>query len=268
VTIRALVVDDEPLARQLVCRLLAGEADVAVVGECGSGAEALPAIERLDPDVLFLDVQMPGLSGFDVVARLAPPRVPYVVFVTAYDRYAIRAFEIQALDYLLKPFTKERFAESVRRAKAALRHRRLARFEGRLAALAAEYARLHATLDASPGVPPTFVTEFRVRDGQVLRAVPASDVAWIEAENQYARLHVRGDSHLLAKSIGALERELDPQLFCRIHRSAIVNTAFVREVRAEKNGACAVVLSRGKVLRLSRRRRGHLAALLRRGAGG
>jgi len=258
--VRALVVDDEPLSRELIRKLLSSDAEVEIVAECPDGTRALDAISRLDPDLVFLDVQMPGVSGFDVVSRLDETRAPYIVFVTAYDRYAIRAFEVQAIDYLLKPISKERFFAGVERAKAAIRARRLGEAVQRMASLAGEFARLQGALET---LAPDYLDEFRVRVGSVLRSIPAHEVTWIEAANQYARLHARDGRHLLSKSMAALEQQLDPRRFCRIHRSAIVNVAFVREVRSEKNGACSVLLTTGESLRLGRRRRAVLSALMR-----
>ncbi len=268
-SIRAIVVDDEPLARRLIRELLEELRDIEIVGEYRNGIEALTTVPQLEPDLIFLDVQMPGLSGFDVIDRLGAGAgagagdhddggpFPYVIFVTAFDRYAIRAFEVQAIDYLLKPFTRERFRESIDRARAAIRERELGRIARRLLRLGGEYARARS----SPASP--FLAELRIRDGRVLRSIATAEVRWIEAANQYVRVHGPDGSHLLSRTLAALQKELDPQSFCRIHRSAIVNTAFVREVRSDPHGAYSVLLQDGTSLRLSRRRRGLVDELIR-----
>ncbi len=253
--IRTMIVDDEPLARELIRDLLREDSEIEVVAECRNGQEALESIGLLQPDLLFLDVQMPGASGMEVVARLPADQIPQVVFVTAYDRYAIEAFRARALDYLLKPFSKERFRESLRRAKEAIQRRRLVGLAAEMTALARSYADLHASLAVDTEVETEFVEFLSFRSGRQLKRLAVSEIAWIEAANQYVRLHTATGSCLLARSLNSLERELDPARFCRIHRSTIVQTSQVREVRLEKNGACSVLLVGGERLRVSRRRR-------------
>jgi two-component system LytT family response regulator len=257
--LRTVIVDDEPLARQLIGELLAGDPDVEVVAECASGAEALEVLPRLKPDLLFLDVQMPGLSGFDVLSRLPGGAVPYVIFVTAHDRYAMRAFELHALDYLLKPFARQRFEQSLARAKEAIRNQGLSELARKISSLASSVAGASGGVNRSAS---TYRTELRVDSGHVLRSVKASEIRWIEAADQYVRLHTGDASHLLSESLSSLEKELDPQDFFRIHRSTLVNRTFVREVRTEKNGTHSVILTDGTRLRLSRGRRKLLTDLL------
>ncbi len=257
--LRAVIVDDEPLARQLIVELLAGDPDVEVVAECASGTEALEVLPRLKPDLLFLDVQMPGLSGFDVLSRLPGGAVPYVIFVTAHDRYALRAFELHALDYLLKPFARQRFEQSLTRAKDAIRNRGLSELARKISSLASSYSGAPAGVNHGTA---THRREFRVHSGNVLRSVKASEIRWIEAADQYVRLHTGDTSHLLSESLSSLEKDLDPQDFFRIHRSTMVNRAFVQEVRTEKNGTHSVILTDGTRLRLSRGRRKLLTDLL------
>lgn len=258
--LRAVIVDDEPLARQLIGELLAADPDVEVVAECASGAEALEVLPRLKPDLLFLDVQMPGLSGFDVLSRLpGGTDVPYVIFVTAHDRYALRAFELHALDYLLKPFARQRFEQSVARAKDAIRNQDLSELARKISSLASSVAGGPASVNHGTS---THRTEFRVHSGNVLHNVKVSEIHWIEAADQYVRLHTGETSHLLSQSLSSLEKDLDPQEFFRIHRSTMVNRAFVREIRTEKNGTHSVILTDGKRLRLSRARRKLLTDLL------
>lgn len=261
--IRTIVVDDEPLARDLIRELLVGDEEIEIVAECANGHEALRAIRKHRPDLAFLDVQMPGLSGFNVLARLEPSRLPHVIFVTAYDRYAMRAFDVKALDYLLKPIDKERFYESVARMKKTIRNLGLAELADRMSDLAASYAELQQSFDELRGNGLSYPREILVRDGNARRSVAASEILWIEAANQYVRLHTAEGSHMLSRSLGNMQGRLDPNRFCRIHRSTIVNISFVRDVRAEGNGTHAVVLTNGERLRLSRRRGAALTELLR-----
>ena len=250
--IRAFVVDDEPLAREGVRVRLANERDVDVVGEAADGPSAVEAIRRLLPDLVMLDVQMPGMSGFDVLARVADVCLPAVVFVTAHDSYALRAFEVHALDYLLKPFTAARLHEAVERARAALER------DGDRADLAAMMAMLEereqpgaASQERRSGP----ARRWALRDGDRWLMLRADEVDWIEAAANYVRFHARGRAFLLRGTMAALERTLDPRQFARIHRSTIVNLDRVREVRPEWHGDFDVVLSGGDVLRMSRRYR-------------
>jgi two-component system LytT family response regulator len=255
--IRALVVDDEPLAREGVRVRLANERDVDIVGEAADGPSAVEAIRRLLPDLVMLDVQMPGMSGFDVLARVADVCLPAVVFVTAHDSYALRAFEVHALDYLLKPFTAARLHEAVERARAALER------DGDRADLAAMMAMLEEREQpgaAREGTRSGPARRWALRDGDRWLMLRADEVDWIEAAANYVRFHARGRAFLLRGTMAALERTLDPRQFARIHRSTIVNLDRVREVRPEWHGDFDVVLSGGEVLRMSRRYR---ASLLR-----
>jgi two-component system LytT family response regulator len=250
--LRALIVDDEPLARKRVRRLLAAERDIEVVGECSEGAEAIEAISSLRPDLVFLDVEMPGLTGFDVIESLAQAELPLFIFVTAYDRYALRAFEVSALDYLLKPFDRTRFTKAVARAK--LRLARSDRGELQQQTLA-----LLDTLRARTQHVERLVIK---SDGRVF-FLKTTDIDWIEAEGKYVRIHVGKESHLLREAIGALEAQLDPQRFPRIHRSTIVNIDRIRELQPWFHNEYRVVLRDGTQLMLSRSCRKRLSELLR-----
>jgi two-component system LytT family response regulator len=237
-SLRALIVDDEPLARRGIRARLLAAGGVEVVGECGSGREAVRAIGELAPDLVFLDVQMPGLDGFGVVDAVGAGRMPTVVFVTAYDQHALRAFEARALDYLLKPIDDERFAVMVARARQRVAERRAG-----------------ARADAAG-------ERLAVRDrGRVLLVEPA-EIDWVEAEGDYVRLHVGGRGHLHRETMAAMEARLAPLRFARIHRSAIVNVARVREVRPRGDREYTVVLRDGTRLGLSRGYRDRLRALL------
>lgn len=248
---RAIVVDDEPLARQTVRLLLAREADFTVVAECGHGAEAIDAIRRELPDVLFLDVQMPEVDGFAVLRVLEPDAVPAVVFVTAFDRYALQAFEEHALDYLLKPFSDERFATVVERTRVRLRERAFASMAGRLSDL----------LQAAPPRPRHLV----VRDAGRTLVIPHDDIVWIEAEDYCARLHLRQRSVLVRDSVRALGEALGDAGFVRVHRSALVNVASIRAIEPLASGDQRLTLSDGAVLKVSRTHRADVVRALEAG---
>jgi two-component system LytT family response regulator len=244
--VRTIVVDDEPLARQTLRLLLAREADFTVVAECGHGAEAIEAVRRERPDVLLLDVQMPEVDGFEVLRRLAPVTIPVVIFVTAFDRYALRAFEEHALDYLLKPFSDERFADVIARARTRLRERTRAAMADRLTALLARQ-------EPEP-------RQLVIRDGGRTIVVPFDDIVWIEAEDYCARLHLRTRSVLVRDSLRALADALERRGFVRVHRSAIANVACVRELVPLVSGDQRLTLEGGIVLKVSRT---HRAAVIR-----
>ncbi len=267
--IRTVVVDDEPLAREGLRVRLAREEDVEIVGEADDGPSAVDAILALRPDLVFLDVQIPGFDGFDVVAKTASTHLPTIVFVTAYDRYALKAFEVHALDYLLKPIAHRRFQEALRRARRELGRRDReaptdtgAEWDGDAAVLSAVADRLRRLLDereaaqplkevpASEG--PRFVSRFTVRDGERFVLVRVTDVDWAEASANYVRLHVGPRTYQVRMTMADLERQLDPAQFTRIHRSAIVNLDRVREIRPEWHGEYEVALVTGATLRLSR----------------
>ena len=239
--VRALIVDDEPLARERLRTLLGARADVEVAGECQDGAEAIAAIPALAPDLVFLDVQMPEVDGFEVVARLGPAQMPAVIFATAYDRHALRAFEVHALDYLLKPFDLDRFDEAVTRAVAQLRAAGPADLPDRLAELLA---------DLRPARP--WLERVMVKTRTRTYFVRLDEVDWIEAARNYVRLHVGAKTHLLRESLSHLETRLDPDRFVRIHRSAIVNLDRVKELAPALNGDYDVRLLDGTQLTLSR----------------
>jgi two-component system LytT family response regulator len=233
--IRALVVDDEPLARTNLSVLLRLHPEIEVVSECGSGIEAIAEIRDAKPDLVFLDVQMPECDGFDVLELLGGNLPPAVVFVTAYDQYALRAFEAGALDYLLKPFDNARFDRALDRAKERIAHGKdLPRKMERLA----------------------------IKSAGHISFLKISEVDWIEAADYYACLHAGGKTHLLRRSMSELDQELDQAIFCRIHRSTIVNLERVRGLELHKDGEYEVVIDNGTRLRLSRRYRKQLQSRL------
>lgn len=267
--IRLLVVDDEPHARAGIRKLLEKHPDFVVAGEAADGPAAVRGIRDLRPDAVLLDVQIPELDAFEVLDEvlpgLLPEHVPLVVFITAYDRFAVDAFEVSALDYLVKPYSDARFAAALDRVRRTLRSAELGELGRRLVSLVAEVSAPRSPAAAPAGgagedAPSHFVV--KTADGEVVLA--ADEVEWIEAASYYARLHVGGRSYLLRESLNSLESRLDPGRFARVHRSAIVGLRQVREVREDGDGQYVVVLRGGARVRLSRTRHAAFSALLRR----
>jgi two-component system LytT family response regulator len=257
--LRVLIADDEPLARRGIAARLARSPDVEVVGECADGLEAIEKISSLRPDLVFLDVEMPHADGFSVVDAIGVDRMPTVVFVTAYDQYAIRAFDARALDYLLKPIDDDRFDLALARARERLDQRRESAVARRLSQVLLE-GRVRGedeprTDTAGSGA---YVRQFLVkRNGRVI-LVPVDEVDWIEAARDYVRLHVGRVTHLLREAIATVESRLDPVQFVRIHRSTLVNISRIRELHPHSNREYIVVLRDGTELKLSRGYRGRL----------
>jgi two-component system, LytTR family, response regulator len=268
-SIRAIIVDDEPLARRGLELRLQEAQDVEIVRQCANGREALAAIAELQPDLMFLDIQMPGLSGFDVLAQVPQESLPMIVFVTAFDRFAIDAFEAHALDYLLKPVDDARLARALERVRAQWQQRQaLAQREqlmamlgdlngqGRiepesLASLAAQPARRHATM-------------LPIRVGRETLRLDVATIEWIDAAGDYMCVHAAGQTHVLRATMRELEQMLDPQVFQRVHRSTIVNLARVRSLRPHLNGECFLKLQSGQEVKLSRSFRDKVELLLDR----
>ena len=247
--LRVLVVDDEPLARQRVLDLLDHEADVEVVGTAGTGRRAVAAIADHDPDVVFLDVQMPGLTGLDVVREVGPEAMPSVVFVTAYDQHALAAFDVAAVDYLLKPYDDDRFRQALGRARDAVRLREVDALRDRLATL------LGAVAPASGPGRPEYLERIPVEMRGQVRVVPAAAVDYVTSDGPYAELHVGAETFVLRERMQTLEERLDPACFFRIHRSTIVQIDRVESLLTAPGGDYAVRLRDGTKLRLSRSRR-------------
>jgi two-component system, LytTR family, response regulator len=258
--LRVVVVDDEPLAREGMAGLLARDPELSVVAECADGREAVDAIARLRPDLVLLDVQMPEMDGFEVLRELGPARLPFVVFVTAFDRFALRAFEVAAVDYLLKPFDDERFALAMGRAKHAVRGAEAGELGRRVMAMLGGLS--PAPAEPPPAQPAAYASRLTVKGSGRTVFVRVDEVDWIEADDYYARLHVAGKTHLLRETMGSLEARLDPQRFFRVHRSAIVNLDRVREVQFLFRGEHVVILHDGTKLKLSRGRLDRLEAML------
>jgi two-component system LytT family response regulator len=239
--IRTLIVDDEPLGRERIRTLLSEHADVEVVGECPDGREAVAAIERLKPDLLFLDVQMPEMDGFAVLDAIAGRHLPAIIFVTAYDRYAVQAFEVHALDYLLKSFDRERFRSAVARAKEEIRRAREGALNERLAGLLED---LESRKQRA--------TRVVIKSAGRIFFLPVEEIDWVEAADNYVRIHAGVEAHLVRETLQSLEGRLDPAKFLRIHRSTIVNLDRIRELHPLFHGDYAVRLRDGTELTLSR----------------
>jgi len=250
--IRTLVVDDEPLARRRLLSMLAKESEIDVIGEAGNGTSAVRAISEERPDLVFLDVQMPGLDGFEVLRATSAVHHPLVIFVTAHDEHAIRAFDVQAIDYLLKPVEETRFRESVRRAVARLRNpaqRDLAR----------EMAQLLDRVSAQPARDARIPVK---RDGRV-SFVPVEEIDWVEADGDLLRLHTAKGAHVIRETMAQLEAKLPAAEFVRIHRSIIVNARRVREVQPWFKGDYVLILNDGTKLRSGRTYRQSVQSLIR-----
>lgn len=236
-----LIVDDEPLARERLLGLLSAEADIEVLGQCRDGEEAVSAIHERHPDLVLLDVEMPRMDGFEVIDTIGPDRMPMVIFVTAYDQHAIKAFQVRALDYLLKPFDRERFNDALQRARTQIESQASGDLGRRLMALMKDLKRDAPKTD-----------RLVVKSGGRLFFLRADEIDWIEAAGNYVRLHVGPQSHLLRETMNGIEARLDPERFFRIHRCRIVNVERIQEMQPWLNGEYSVVLRTGARLTLSR----------------
>ena len=252
IELTAIIADDEALARRRVADLLRGRDGVRVLAQCENGAAALAAVREERPHVLFLDVQMPGMSGFDVLAALDPEERPLVIFCTAYDEYALAAFEVHAVDYLLKPYADERFHEALRRAEETLRSARADELQERLRGLLREMGPATEHGDDAPGASGAPLERFAVRSGGRVVIVDAGSVERIEADGDYVKLHAGGKRHLLRATMASLETRLDSRRFLRIHRSAIVPIDRIRYLDHGPRGELLVVLSGDVRLRVGR----------------
>jgi two-component system LytT family response regulator len=264
--IRTLIVDDEPAAREGIRVLLREDPEIEIVGECPDGDSAARAIRDDPPDLVLLDVQMPGRDGFELLREIGPERLPAVVFVTAYDQYALRAFEVHAVDYLLKPFDDERFRQAVSRAKQQIRQGRIGDLRERLLALL--HAAPGATVPGQPAPPAAgtggYLRRLAIRSAGRVTILGVKDIDWIEAEGDYVRVHVGKVWHLLRETMKRLEAQVDPERFVRIHRSTIVNVERIRELQPYSRGEYVVLLHDGTSLKLSRRYKDHLESVLGR----
>ncbi|MDQ6827380.1 MAG: LytTR family transcriptional regulator DNA-binding domain-containing protein [Gemmatimonadota bacterium] len=247
---RVLIVDDESIARKGIRTLLKGDPDIVIVGEAANGREAVGAIRELKPQLVFLDIQMPELDGFGVIEQVGVDAMPATVFVTAYDQYALAAFDVHAVDYLLKPFDRTRFARALSRAKKHLQQPESPGLGPEASAM------LQAMRDRK-----RYSDRLLVNSGERIVVVKTSAIQWIEAADNYVKLHVAGAVHLMHESMRALEQRLDPSAFVRVHRSAIINVDCIHEIQPWYAGALIVVLQSGQRLTVSRSYRKRLLAL-------
>lgn len=252
--IRTLIVDDEPLAREKLRGFLEKEKSIEIIGECRDGREALETIDNEGPDLVFLDVQMPEMDGFEVLENIEPERLPTVIFVTAYDQYALKAFDVHAVDYLLKPFDRQRFKAALDRAGTELERRQVGDVKRQLLALLSDVETRRTKY------PPRLVIK---SSGRVV-FLKVDDVDWVDAAGNYVRLHAGNETHMLRETMGRLEKRLDPEKFLRIHRSTIVNIERIRELQQQFHGDYLVVLKNGQRLTLSRSYRDRIQDLLDR----
>lgn len=252
--IRTILIDDEPLAREKTRTLLADELDIEIIGECRDGREAVETIESEKPDLIFLDVQMPEMDGFEVLENLDAEHLPTVVFTTAFDQYALKAFDVHAVDYLLKPFNRARLKEAVERARQTVQRRQAGDVREQLMALLKEVGK------DRPQYPERLVIK---SSGRVI-FLKSEEIDWVDAAGNYVRIHAGGESHMLRETMGRLEERLDPSRFIRIHRSTIVHVERIKELQQQFHGDYLVVLKSGQRLTLSRSYRDKIQDLLDR----
>lgn len=258
--IRTIVVDDEPLARRGLMVRLAQFAQLEIIQECSSGREAVEAIQNEQPDLVFLDIQMPGLSGFDVIRKLdeADRKLPLVVFVTAYDQYAIRAFEVRALDYLLKPVDEDRLQQTVERIVAQFSERVQQSQQSKLIDLVAEMTGedcediLRRLGEGQSLTGNNYPEHIAIKESGEITRVAINAIEWVDAAGDYMCIHASGETHILRRTMKELEQELNPKRFQRVHRSAIVNLGQVEKLCSRQNGEYHLVLSNGQELKVSR----------------
>jgi two-component system LytT family response regulator len=257
--IKTLIVDDEPLARRNLRLLLERDPQIEILAECRNGKEAVKAIVTSRPDLIFLDIQMPEMDGFDVLEKVGAEHVQAIVFVTAFDQYALKAFEVHALDYLLKPYDDLRFTQALQLAKSQIESREISKVSKRLLALLEER---ESHKDSSISTKP-YLTRVMIKLASRVILLRVDEIDWIEADGNYVKLHVGKKAHLVREKMQELESQLDPQKFARIHRSIIVNLERIKELHPHFNGDFIVVLEDGSQLKLSRSRRENLESRLR-----
>jgi two-component system, LytTR family, response regulator len=257
--LRIVTVDDEPLARDCIRLALRGEPACEIVAECPDGERAVEAIEREAPDLVFLDVQMPGMDGFGVIERIGAERMPPVIFVTAYEEHALRAFQVHALDYLLKPFGDARFREALGHARRRIHAEHDGQLGRRLHALLRDvHGGAHSAPSPAPAPASPYATWLTVSAQNRTQFVRVDEVDWMEADGKYVRLHAGARAHLIRSTLAAVAERLDPSHFVRIHRSTVVNVARIREVQPWMGGDHLAILHDGTQLRVSRTFRGAL----------
>lgn len=256
---KILIVDDEPLAREKIRNLLKKKSEFEVIGECGNGKEAVRTIQKQKPDLVFLDVQMPEMDGFGVLEALGADKIPMVVFVTAYDRYALQAFEVYALDYLLKPFDRERFEKALQRAQQSFDHEKDWDLKSGILSLLDELSRNRKGEAVSQ---PKFLERLAIKSNGRIFFLKTPEIDWIESEGNYVRIHAGKESYLMREALTVLESQLSPKRFLRIHRCSIVNLDRIQELQPWFHGEYRVILRNGVQLTLSRSYREKLREFL------
>ena len=255
--IKTIIADDEPLAREKIRNLLEQDPDIELIGECADGIETVTAIRNQQPDLVFLDVQMPELDGFGVLKALRHSNMPTLIFVTAYDQYALRAFEVHALDYLLKPFDRERFQKALQRAKEHIRKEKSGEVNEKLLTLLEDLKS-----EKSNNHERKYLDRLVIKAGGRVTFLKTEEIDWIEAAGNYIRLYIGKDSHLLRETMNNIQTKLDPEKFLRIHRSTILKIDRVKELQPWYHGEYFVTLENGKQLTSSRSYRHQLSKLL------
>ena len=256
--IRVLIVDDEPLARRGIRQLLETEKDFEIAGEATNGREAISLNHKLTPDLVFLDIQMPLLDGFSFVEKMGAQNLPEIVFVTAYDEHAIRAFEINALDYLLKPIDPERFVKTLNRVREQMKETQTKGIDRKLSTLLQSLESVK-----SNGEQPTYLERITIKKAEHITFVDVDEIDWISSEGNYVKLHAKNKTHLFRETMDGIERKLDPQKFLRLRRSTIVQIEQIKELHPLFNGEYVVILKDGTKLSSSRRYRQNLNLLLK-----
>lgn len=263
--ITTVIVDDEPLARRNIRLLLKNDLEIEIVGEAANGREALALIKKHSPDLVFLDIQMPELDGFGVLESIEAELLPAIIFVTAFDQYALKAFEFHALDYLLKPFDDARFEKALRQAKLQVGQRDLKDLSERLVALLAAHHNREGNA-TEPVRQPQYLSRLLIKSAGRVFFLKTDEIDYVQAEDYYVKLNVGRKGHLLRETMNEMEAKLDPAKFLRIHRSTIVNIERIRELQQHFNGEYIVVLHDGSEHKLSRSRREQLQTLLKSGS--
>lgn len=261
--LRTVIVDDEALARRGLALRLEAFPEIELVAQCSSGAEALRVIGEQQPDLVFIDIQMPGMNGFEVIARLPPERMPLIIFVTAFDRYAVDAFNVHAIDYVLKPIDEERLTQAVQKALAQRERDQSVQLTARLLALLEQVGRSGAGPAAAAVAEPAHSTpKLAIRDGSTTHFVRIASIDWVDAARDYMCVHCGETTHIMRSTMKQLEEQLGPHRFLRVHRSVLVNAASVTAIETLENGDCLLSLRGGQQVKASRRYRDRLEQLL------
>lgn len=254
--IRALLIDDEPHAREGIRLRLKEYSTITILGECSSGAEAVKAVNSQKPDLIFLDIQMPEMNGFKVLQKITMQPMPIVIFITAFDRYAVKAFEYHALDYLLKPINDDRFHDAVQAAMTAVNHRNMEKYEQKIELLIKDYLTLTETapleMPSSSAAAAKYIDRLLIKTKDHILVIAIRDIDWIESAGDYVYIHIQGQKHILRETMSDLEQRLDPKQIIRIHRSMMVNVDRIKSLRSNEHGDYDVFLHNGVKLKMSR----------------